>query len=88
MEDLLLPIVAALQEKGIEVRACERSLPRLAGAVAATEEDYATEYLAPIISLKIVDDLDAAIAHINRYGSQHTEAILTENYTHARRFFA
>jgi glutamate-5-semialdehyde dehydrogenase len=86
MEDLLLPIVTALQEKGIEVRACERSLPRLAGAVAATEEDYGTEYLAPIISLKIVDDLDAAIAHINRYGSQHTESILTENYTHARRF--
>jgi glutamate-5-semialdehyde dehydrogenase len=86
MEDLLLPIVTALQEKGIEVRACERSLPRLAGAVAATEEDYGTEYLGPIISLKIVDDLDAAIAHINRYGSQHTESILTENYTHARRF--
>ncbi len=86
MDDLLLPIVQALQEKGIEVRACARSLPMLPGAVAASEEDYATEYLAPIISLKIVDDLDAAIAHINRYGSQHTESILTENYTHARRF--
>ncbi|PKY12150.1 glutamate-5-semialdehyde dehydrogenase [Acidithiobacillus marinus] len=86
MDDLLLPIVQALQEKGIEVRACERSLPMLPGAVAASEEDYATEYLAPIISLKIVDDLDAAIAHINHYGSQHTESILTENYTHARRF--
>ncbi|MBN2678692.1 glutamate-5-semialdehyde dehydrogenase [Acidithiobacillus montserratensis] len=86
LDDLLLPIVQALQEKGIEVRACARSLPMLPGAVAASEEDYATEYLAPIISLKIVDDLDAAIAHINRYGSQHTESILTENYTHARRF--
>ncbi|WP_414040919.1 glutamate-5-semialdehyde dehydrogenase [Acidithiobacillus sp. M4-SHS-6] len=86
VKDLLLPIVQALQEKGIEVRACERSLPMLPGAVAASEEDYATEYLGPIISLKIVDDLDAAIAHINRYGSQHTESILTENYTHARRF--
>ncbi len=85
-EDLLQPIADALQEKGMEIRACERSLPLLSGAVAATEEDYGTEYLGPIISLKIVDDLDAAITHINRYGSGHTEAILTENYTHARRF--
>uniref|UniRef100_E6QD40 Gamma-glutamyl phosphate reductase (GPR) (Glutamate-5-semialdehyde dehydrogenase) (Glutamyl-gamma-semialdehyde dehydrogenase) (GSA dehydrogenase) n=1 Tax=mine drainage metagenome TaxID=410659 RepID=E6QD40_9ZZZZ len=86
MDDLLGPIAAALQEKGIEVRACERGLPRIPGAIAATAEDYATEYLGPIISLKVVDDLDAAMEHINRYGSQHTESIITENYTHARRF--
>jgi glutamate-5-semialdehyde dehydrogenase len=54
--------------------------------VAATEEDFATEYLAAIISLKIVDDLDAAMAHIARYGSGHTESIVTENFTTARRF--
>ena len=86
MDDLLGSIAAALQEKGIEIRACERGLPRIPGAIAATEEDYGTEYLGPIISLKVVDDLDAAIAHINRYGSQHTESIVTENYTQARRF--
>lgn len=52
----------------------------------ATEEDWSTEYLAPILSIRIVDDLDQAIEHINRYGSQHTDAIITENYTRARRF--
>ena len=55
-------------------------------AKAATEEDYYTEYLAAIISVKVVADLDEAIAHINRYSSQHTDAIVTENYTKARRF--
>ncbi len=86
MDDLLLPICQALQEKGVEIRACSESLPRIPGAVPATEVDWGTEYLAAILSVKIVADLDEAIAHINRYGSQHTEAIVTENYTRARRF--
>ncbi|MEL5848790.1 MAG: glutamate-5-semialdehyde dehydrogenase [Candidatus Igneacidithiobacillus chanchocoensis] len=86
VDDLLLPLAQALQEKGVEIRACPEALARIPGAVAASEEDYATEYLAAIISLKIVDDLDAAIAHINRYGSQHTDSIVTENYSSARRF--
>jgi len=55
-------------------------------AKAATLEDYATEYLAPIISCKVVAGIDEAIEHINRYSSQHTEAIVTENHTHAMRF--
>ncbi|MCE5360896.1 glutamate-5-semialdehyde dehydrogenase [Candidatus Igneacidithiobacillus taiwanensis] len=86
VDDLLLPLAQALQEKGVEIRACPEALAHIPGAVAASEEDYATEYLAAIISLKIVDDLDAAIAHINRYGSQHTDSIVTENYSSARRF--
>ncbi|MDD1612021.1 MAG: aldehyde dehydrogenase family protein, partial [Methylococcaceae bacterium] len=52
----------------------------------ASEEDWSAEYLAPILSIKIVAGIDEAIAHINRYGSQHTDAIVTENYTLARRF--
>jgi glutamate-5-semialdehyde dehydrogenase len=55
-------------------------------AIAATEEDWYTEYLAAIISVKIVDGVDAAIAHINTYSSGHTETIVTENYTDAMRF--
>ncbi|XTI71829.1 glutamate-5-semialdehyde dehydrogenase [Acidithiobacillus sp. AC3] len=86
VSDLLSPIASALQEKGVEIRACPESLPLIPGAVAATEEDYGTEYLAAILSLKIVDSLDAAIEHINTYSSQHTESIITENYSHARRF--
>ncbi|MEY2342907.1 glutamate-5-semialdehyde dehydrogenase [Acidithiobacillus sp. IBUN Pt1247-S3] len=84
--DLLQPIAQALQEKDVEIRACAESLPLIPGAVAASEEDYGTEYLAAIISLKIVDDLDAALAHISQYSSQHTESIITENYSNARRF--
>ncbi|WP_308389140.1 glutamate-5-semialdehyde dehydrogenase [Acidithiobacillus sp. AMEEHan] len=84
--DLLTPIASALQEKGVEIRACPESLPLIPGAIAATDEDYRTEYLAAIISLKIVDNLDAAIEHINTYSSQHTESIITENYSNARRF--
>jgi glutamate-5-semialdehyde dehydrogenase len=54
--------------------------------LAATEEDWHTEYLAPILSIRVVANLDAAIEHINTYGSQHTDAIITEDYGHARRF--
>jgi glutamate-5-semialdehyde dehydrogenase len=82
-------IGAVFAAKGVEMRGCPRSLALLAGlprVVAATEEDWATEYLAPIISIKVVGDLDAAIAHINRYGSHHTDAILTTNHPNAMRF--
>ena len=58
------------------------------GAKPATTEDYATEYLGPIISACVVDSLDEAIEHINRYGSQHTDAIVTRDLTAARRFTA
>jgi len=50
------------------------------------EEDWSTEYLAPILSIKMVADIDAAISHINQYSSQHTESIITENYTRSRQF--
>lgn len=82
-----LPRIAAVfKAKGVEMRGCLRTLALVPGAVAATEEDWSTEYLAPIISIKVVDSLDEAIAHINRYGSHHTDAILTTNHPNAMRF--
>ena len=56
------------------------------GIIRATEEDWETEYLAPILSIKIINDLDEAIAHINKYSSQHTESIITEDHSHAQKF--
>ncbi|SIQ73363.1 glutamate-5-semialdehyde dehydrogenase [Marinobacterium stanieri] len=71
---------------GVELRGCARTLEILPNINAATEEDWATEYLAPVLAVKLVDGMDEAIAHINRYGSHHTDAIITENYTKARAF--
>jgi len=82
-----LPKIAAIYaSKNVEMRGCERTRAVLKDILSATEEDWHTEYLAPIISIRIVDDMDAAITHINHYGSQHTDAIVTEDYTRARRF--
>jgi glutamate-5-semialdehyde dehydrogenase len=82
-----LPRIAEVfHAKGVEMRGCGRTRALLPAAVAATEEDWSTEYLAPIISIKVVDSLDEAIAHINRYGSHHTDAILTTNHPNAMRF--
>ena len=72
--------------KGVEVRGCGRVRALLPLAVAATEADWSEEYLGPVISVKVVDTLDEAIAHINRYGSHHTDAILTTNHPNAMRF--
>jgi glutamate-5-semialdehyde dehydrogenase len=84
----ILPrLAAAYGEKGVELRGCEKTRD-LIKAIPATEEDWSTEYLAPILSIKLVPGLDAAIEHINRYSSQHTDAIITENYTRARRFIS
>lgn len=83
----LLPQLAAmLIAKGVEIRGCSETQALVPQASAATEEDYYTEYLAAIISCKVVADVDEAIAHINRYSSAHTEAIVTEDYTRAMRF--
>ena len=83
----MLPQLAAmLISKGTEIRGCAETQALVKEAKAATDEDYYTEYLDAIISVKVVADLDEAIEHINKYSSQHTEAIVTENYTHARRF--
>lgn len=75
-----------LTAKGIEIRGCSETCALVPQAKPATEEDYYTEYLDAIISCKVVSGLDEAIAHINKYSSQHTEAIVTENYTKARQF--
>jgi len=83
----MLPKLAAmLTEKGIEIRGCAETLALVPNAKPATDEDFYTEYLAAIISCKVVEGLDEAITHINQHSSQHTEAIVTENYTKARRF--
>jgi len=87
----ILPALAKMYvEAGVEMRGCEDTLSLLIDnkieVIAAVEEDWSTEYLAPVLSIKIVDDIDAAIAHINQYSSQHTESIITENYTRSRQF--
>ena len=83
----ILPVLGRIYlDKGVELRGDEAARAIVASMNPASEEDWATEYLAPILSIRVVDDLDQAIEHINRYGSQHTDAIVTENYTRARRF--
>ncbi|WP_404420114.1 glutamate-5-semialdehyde dehydrogenase [Marinospirillum sp.] len=83
----LLPLLAeAYAEKGVELRGCSRSRLLVPGMQAAIDSDWSTEYLAPVLAVRVVDSLDAAIEHINQYGSHHTDAIVTENYTRARRF--
>ncbi|MDF3868771.1 glutamate-5-semialdehyde dehydrogenase [Pseudomonas denitrificans (nom. rej.)] len=86
-ERVLPPLAAIYRDKGVELRG-DAATRALLGAdvLEATEEDWRTEYNAPILSIRIVDGLDAAIEHINTYGSQHTDAIVTENFTDARRF--
>lgn len=76
----------ALREKGVELRGCERTRAILSDAAPATEEDWKTEYLDLILSIRVVDDLGEAIAHINRYGSRHTDAIVTADAGAARTF--
>mgnify|MGYP003940349389 CR=1 FL=1 len=85
----ILPRLAeAYGGKGVELRGCDKTRALLPDAKVATEEDWFAEYLAPILAIKVVAGIDEAIEHINRYGSQHTDAIVTENYTLARRFLA
>ena len=87
-----LPLIGKVYaEKGVEMRCCPKAkviLSQVAGAKLndATEQDWFEEYLAPIISIKVVEGLDQAIAHINHYSSHHTDAILTRNHMHAQRF--
>jgi glutamate-5-semialdehyde dehydrogenase len=82
-----LPAIAAmLTAKGVEIRGCAETQALVANAVAATEDDYYTEYLAPIISVKVVAGIDEAIDHINKYSSHHTDAIVSDNHPKAMRF--
>ncbi|HUL12346.1 MAG TPA: glutamate-5-semialdehyde dehydrogenase [Methylococcaceae bacterium] len=83
----ILPELAGLlREKGVELRGCPRTQELVADCKLASEKDWDTEYLAPILSIRIVAGLDEALEHIHRHSSQHTEAIVTEDYTRARRF--
>ena len=96
METLLVAASVAAQvlpqlckiylDKGVEMRGDEAACKLVTQMAVATEEDWRTEYLAPILSVRVVAGLDDAIAHINTYGSQHTDSIVTENYTKAMRF--
>ena len=84
---LLLPRLAAIYlAKGVELRGCEASRALVPEMKAATEDDWYTEYLAPILAVRVVDDLDQAIEHITVYGSGHTDAIVTKDLGRARRF--
>jgi glutamate-5-semialdehyde dehydrogenase len=83
---LLPPIAAMLTAKGVEIRGCAETRDIVPNVVAASDEDYYTEFLAPIISVKVVAGIDEAIAHINQYSSHHTEAIVTDNHPKAMRF--
>ena len=83
----VLPLLSDIYlKKGVELRGCLKTCSLISQCSRATEEDWQTEYLAPILSIKIVRDMDEAMAHINKYSSSHTEAIVTEDYTRARRF--
>ena len=83
----VLPELAALYaDKDVELRGCDRTREIIASAVVASEEDWGLEYLAPILSIKVVAGLEEAIEHINSYSSQHTEAIITEDQERANRF--
>jgi glutamate-5-semialdehyde dehydrogenase len=84
---MMLPAIThMLTSKGVEIRGCAETCAIVPNAVSATEEDYYTEYLAPIISVKVVSGIDEAIEHINKYSSHHTEAIITDNHPKAMRF--
>ncbi len=88
-ERVLPELADQYRQAGVELRGCERVRKLLGDDVAeATETDWEEEYLAPVLAVKMVDDLDQAMDHIHRYSSGHTESILTENYSRARRFMA
>ncbi|MEO6566546.1 MAG: glutamate-5-semialdehyde dehydrogenase [Casimicrobiaceae bacterium] len=83
---VLPPLAAIYTAKGVEMRGCTRSRALVPAMKAATEDDWYAEYLAPILAIRVVDTLDEAMNHIAQYGSQHTDAIVTEHYGNARRF--
>jgi glutamate-5-semialdehyde dehydrogenase len=85
-EQVLPALKARYDEHQVELRGCVRTREILVGISEATEEDWYTEYLAPILSIRIVPDMKEAIAHINTYGSHHTDSIITEDYSRSRQF--
>jgi len=86
-EKVLPELAKRYAEKGVELRGCEKTCA-IIDAIPAIDEDWATEYLAPILSIKVVADVDAAMDHIAQYSSGHTESIITENFSTSRRFLA
>lgn len=82
----LPPMAEDLRNSGVELRGCEATRSIVPGCVAAVEDDWHAEYLDLVLAVRIVSDMDEAVRHIARYGSQHTEAIVTENYERAHRF--
>ncbi|SER16196.1 glutamate-5-semialdehyde dehydrogenase [Amphritea atlantica] len=84
--EILPELAECYQAIGVELRGCDKTREVLPNIIAATEEDWQTEYLAPILSIRVVHDMAEAIEHINQYGSHHTDAIITENYTRSRSF--
>ncbi|MDH5544630.1 MAG: glutamate-5-semialdehyde dehydrogenase [Gammaproteobacteria bacterium] len=86
--DVLPELAKMYEEKGVELRGCVATRDILPNARAATEQDWAEEYLAPVLAIRVVSGIDEAIDHIEQYGSHHTDAIVTEDYTRARRFLA
>ena len=86
--ETLSQLIELYVDKGVELRGCQESQKRSDKIIAATEDDWSAEYLAPILSVRIVDSLDEAIFHIEKYGSSHTDAIVTENKSRAKKFMA
>jgi len=87
MAETVLPqLEQVYSDYGVELRGCDKTRAILPSAEAASEEDWRTEYLGPILAIKVVADIDEAIAHINTYGSQHTDTIVTEDYSRGRHF--
>jgi len=84
--EMLPRLQAAYDRHGVELRGCERTRAVLPDIQAAAESDWSEEYLAPVLAIRVVDSLDAAMDHINTYGSQHTDSIITEDWSAARRF--
>ena len=85
----ILPELAKIySEKNVEIRGCRKARDIIESIIEATEQDWGEEYLAPVISIKIVSGIDEAIAHISKYSSQHTESIVTEDFNRGRRFIA
>lgn len=85
--DFLPKMADIYRAKGVELRGCARACA-ITNMMLATEEDWSTEYLAPVLSIRVVDDIEQAIEHINHYGSHHTDAIMTQDYAKARLFMA
>lgn len=85
-QEILPPLAHQYAEVQVELRGCPQTQKIISNIIPATETDWESEYLAPILAIRVIDDIEAAIAHIHQYSSQHTDAIVTENWTKARQF--